>query len=133
MADPEDIKSEEDELIDGGKVMSIWDHIGEMRVRLVRALIGIIAVFCVAMVFSDFLLVYLQKPLLLALPPELSKLHFTGPMDVFIVSIKVGFLVGIVGGSPIWLYQFWKFFEPALYPSERKYILPFVVASFYYS
>jgi sec-independent protein translocase protein TatC len=129
VADPEDIKSEEDELIDGGKVMSIWDHIGEMRVRLVRALIGIIAVFCVAMVFSDFLLVYLQKPLLLALPPELSKLHFTGPMDVFIVSIKVGFLVGIVGGSPIWLYQFWKFFEPALYPSERKYILPFVVAS----
>ncbi len=122
-------KTEEEDLIDGGKVMSLWDHVGELRTRLVRGMLGIVVVFCIAMTFSDFLLTYLQQPLLAALPEKYSQLHFTGPLDVFIVSIKVGFLVGIIGGSPIWMYQFWKFFEPALYPQERKYILPFVAAS----
>lgn len=129
MVETQDKKTDEDDLIDGGKIMSLWDHIGELRSRLVKAMVGIVVVFLLAMTFSDFLLVYLQQPLLEALPKDNSKLHFTGPLDVFVVSIKVGLLMGVIGGSPIWLYQFWKFFEPALYPKERKYILPFVFAS----
>jgi sec-independent protein translocase protein TatC len=119
----------EEQLIAGGKMMSIWDHLAELRSRIVRSLSGVIVLFIVAFAFSDPIIVYLKQPLIRALPPGNAGLHFTGPLDVFLVQIKVAFLVAIVGGSPIWLYQFWKFFEPALYPRERRYVLPFIVAS----
>ena len=112
-----------------GKVMSLFDHLTELRSRLVRSMISILCVFAVAFTFADQLIILLKQPLVGVLPENASNLHFTSPMDVFIVQIKVGILVGIVAASPLWLYQFWKFFEPALYPRERKYILPFTFAS----
>jgi sec-independent protein translocase protein TatC len=119
----------EEELIAGGKVMSLFDHLAELRNRIVKSLAGVIVVFGVAFGFADKLIIFLKQPLMDVLPPGMDALHFTGPMDVFVINIKVAALVALVGGSPIWLYQFWKFFEPALYPRERKYILPFVFAS----
>lgn len=122
-------KPTEEELIAGGKVMSLWDHLAELRSRIVRSLWGVMVVFGVCFGFADNLIGILKVPLVAALPPGVSALHFTGPLDVFMVQLKVAGLVGLVASSPIWLYQFWKFFEPALYPRERKYILPFVVIS----
>lgn len=119
----------EEELLHGGKVMSIWDHLSELRTRLVKAAVAIVILFGIAFTFSDQIIGFLKLPLLAVLPVENRALHFTGPLDVFLTQIKVAFLVGVVMGSPFWLYQFWKFFEPALYPRERKYILPFIFAS----
>ena len=119
----------EDDLIDGGKVMSIFDHLGELRSRLMRAGLVVLVFFFIFLGFSEKLMMFLKEPLVRALPPGVNALHFTGPMDVFVVNIKVAMLVGVLAACPVWLYQFWKFFEPALYPKERKYILPFIVAS----
>jgi len=119
----------EDNLIEGGKVMSIFDHLGELRSRLMRAGLVVLVFFFVFLAFAEKLMLVLKEPLVAALPPGANALHFTGPMDVFIVNIKVAMLFAILAACPVWLYQFWKFFEPALYPKERKYILPFIVAS----
>jgi sec-independent protein translocase protein TatC len=119
----------EDDLIDGGKVMSIFDHLGELRSRLMRAGLVVLVFFFIFLGFSEKLMMFLKQPLVKALPPGVNALHFTGPMDVFVINIKVAMLVGVLAACPVWLYQFWKFFEPALYPKERKYILPFIVAS----
>jgi sec-independent protein translocase protein TatC len=119
----------EDDLIDGGKVMSIFDHLGELRSRLMRAGLVVLVFFFIFLGFSEKLMTFLKQPLVKALPPGVNALHFTGPMDVFVINIKVAMLVGVLAACPVWLYQFWKFFEPALYPKERRYILPFIVAS----
>ena len=119
----------EEELIAGGKVMSLWDHLAELRSRLMRSLWGVMAVFALCFTFANQLIAILKVPLIGALPAGVDALHFTGPLDVFMVQLKVAGLVGIVASCPIWLYQFWKFFEPALYPRERQYILPFIVIS----
>lgn len=116
-------------LIDGGKVMGLWGHLDELRSRLVKALFTILALFVVSLAFSTKILNILKKPLEAALPSGTNALHFTGPMDVFMVNVKVAFLMAVIFGAPVWLYQFWKFLEPALYPRERKYILPFIVAT----
>jgi sec-independent protein translocase protein TatC len=118
-----------DELIGGGKVMSLWDHLAELRTRIVRSLVAIVVTFGISLAFADQIIDALKRPLVAVLPAGADALHFTGPLDVFMVDMKVAFLVGVVAACPFWLFQFWRFFEPALYPRERKFILPFVVAS----
>ena len=110
-------------------MMSLWDHLTELRSRLVRSLIYVIILFLVALPFSDQIIHFLKIPLVNSLPEATAALHFTGPMDAFVSSLKVCVFVSIILGCPIWLWQMWKFFEPALYPSERKYIVPFAIAS----
>jgi sec-independent protein translocase protein TatC len=120
---------DEESLIAGGKVMSVFDHLAELRTRLVKSFFWILVIFIASFSYAEKIMAYLKKPLEAALPRQANVLHFTGPMDVFMVNIKVAFLTAIVASSPIWLYQFWKFFEPALYPRERKYVLPFAAIS----
>jgi len=120
---------EEEQLVDGGKVMSLFDHLVELRQRIVKSLIAVLVFFGIAMAFSTELIEFLKQPLLAAIPQNKDALHFTGPLDVFITSIKVGFLAAIIFACPVWIYQFWRFIEPALYKHERKLVLPFVFAS----
>jgi sec-independent protein translocase protein TatC len=111
------------------KVMGLMDHLGELRGRVVKSFLAIVILFMIAFTFADLILNHLKGPLVDALPEGSQALHFTGPMDVLIANIKVSFLVAIVAGCPVWLYQFWKFLEPALYQHEKKWVLPFVFAS----
>lgn len=124
-----DEKTANEELGDSGETMSLLDHLHDLRRAIVRSLITIIILFCIAMVFSEQIMNFLKLPLLKALPEAYRTIHFTGPLDVFIASVKVSMLTAVVIGCPIWSYQFWKFLEPGLYPSEKKLILPFAMAS----
>lgn len=116
-------------LIGDGNVMGLWGHFDDLRSRLMRAGAAILVLFFVSVAFSGRFLTLLKKPLQDVLPPGSNVLHFTGPMDVFMVNVKIAFMMAVVFGAPVWLYQFWKFLEPALYPSERKYVLPFICAT----
>lgn len=125
----EENSPDQDSSLPEPKVMTIWEHLHELRVRLVRAAIGIVVTFAVTISFSEPIIAFLSQPLVNVLPPNSDALHFTDPLDVFTVYIKIGILGGLVLGSPIWIYQFWKFVEPALYPKERKFVAPFATAS----
>jgi len=118
-----------DELIAGGQIMSIWDHLAELRSRLMKAFVAVLVCFGAALAGAEQIIDFLKVPLTQVLPPSANALHFTGPLDVFMVDMKVAMLVGVVMACPFWLFQFWKFFEPALYPRERKFILPSIIAS----
>ena len=111
------------------KAMSLFEHLDELRGRLVKSALAIVAFFCIAMFYSEPILLFLREPLDAALPAGANTLHFTGPMDVFLVSIKVAFLTALVFACPVWIYQFWRFVEPALYEHEKKWILPFTFVS----
>lgn len=119
----------EEELLHGGKVMGLMDHLVDLRGALIRSFTAIMVLFFIALYFSAEIIGYLKQPLIAVLPQGSNNLHFTGPMDVFVASIKVSFLAAFVFGSPVWSYQFWRFLEPGLYPKERKLVLPFAVAS----
>ncbi|MBP6217868.1 MAG: twin-arginine translocase subunit TatC [Oligoflexales bacterium] len=128
---PPSQKEQEDEkkFVAGGKSMGLLDHLNELRQRLIVSLLVITITCLISFFFSSSLILFLKNPLINALPTELEVLHFTGPMEVFLASLRVSFFSGLILSSPVWFYQFWKFLEPALYESERKYILPFVIAS----
>jgi sec-independent protein translocase protein TatC len=116
-------------LIEGGKVMSVTEHLDELRKRIMTSLWAVLVLFIVSFVFAKEIITFLEIPLLEVLPAAQRNLHFTGTLDVFMTSMKVAILVGVISACPVWIYQFWKFFEPALYPSERRYIQPFIVIS----
>jgi sec-independent protein translocase protein TatC len=116
-------------LIGDGKLMGLWGHLDDLRSRLMRAGFALMVLFFVSIAFSSKFLTLLKKPLQDVLPPGSNVLHFTGPMDVFMVNVKIAFMMAAIFGAPVWLYQFWKFLEPALYPRERKYVLPFIFAT----
>ena len=111
------------------KVMGLLEHLDELRARMTKSVVSVLVIFFGTFGFADQLMNFLKQPLIKALPEGSNALHFTGPMDVFIANIKISFLVAIVAGCPIWIYQFWRFIEPALYKKERKYILPFIFFS----
>ena len=111
------------------KVMGLMDHLDELRGRIFRSLIAVIILFAIAFTFASTIFEFIKAPLVDALPEGSNALHFTGPMDVFVAKIKISFLLAVIGSCPVWLFQFWKFLEPALYDHEKKYAMPFLFSS----
>lgn len=111
------------------KVMGIFEHIDELRSRLVKSVLVLIVMFFVCYAFAAEILGYLRQPLVEVLPSGTPSLYFTGPMDVFMANVKIGFFTALIISCPIWLYQLWRFLEPALYETEKKYVVPFMVFS----
>ena len=121
-----------DRLVAEGKLMPLMGHLTELRSRFIKAIVSLFAVFGICYFFANPILEFLKQPLLKAMPKGTlpsQALHFTNPLDVFMVQLKVSLIAAIIAGSPFWLFQFWKFFEPALYPKERRFVLPFVFIS----
>ena len=54
---------------------------------------------------------------------------FTGPIDAFATRLKVATYGGIVLAAPVWLWELWRFITPGLNPKEKKYAVPFLIAS----
>ena len=100
--------------------MGLGEHLGELRVRLIRSILSVIIIFCIAFSFAETIINFLKGPLVEVLGEGQSALHFTGPMDVLIANIKVSFLTAVVFSCPVWLYQLWKFIEPALYKTKKN-------------
>ncbi len=53
----------------------------------------------------------------------------TAPGERFWMHIKLSAAGAIVLSLPVIIYQAWKFIAPGLFPDEKRYLGPFVVAS----
>jgi sec-independent protein translocase protein TatC len=125
-ASQQETAEEEDELSGGS--MTLMEHLEELRQRLTRAAIAVGVGFLAAYGFKEQLYSYLTIPLKAAMPPG-AKLIYTAPAEAFFTYLKVAFLAGVVGASPVIFYQLWKFVSPGLYAHERRNIWPFVIFS----
>jgi len=119
-----------------GGVMSLVDHLEELRRRLFIAVIAVVVLTIVSFIFWDQIFGFLLSPLPAAVdkivPPtghplsgQTPKLVVTGIGESFLIAIEVSLAVGIALASPIILYQVWGFIAPALNSRERRYALPF--------
>ncbi len=103
-------------------------HLEELRKRLIYAAIAIGVGFAACYAFAEKLFVVLVAPLK-AVMPEGDHLIFTNLPEMFFTYLKVSFLAGILLVAPFIFYQLWMFIAPGLYQREKKYVVPFVVAS----
>jgi sec-independent protein translocase protein TatC len=103
-------------------------HLVELRDRLLRAILAVVAVFLCLFYWAKDLYALLAKPLLAALPAG-GQMIATDVVGVFLVPVKVAFLVAFIVALPYVLYQVWAFVAPGLYANERRLVLPLVIAS----
>jgi sec-independent protein translocase protein TatC len=118
---------------EGDQPMSFWDHLGELRNRLVKAFLGVVGGVILCFVYATELREFLARPLHEAWVaagmtgrPELQVLAM---MDAFMTDMRVAFAGGLFIGAPIVFYQFWMFVAPGLYAREKRYVIPFVALS----
>jgi sec-independent protein translocase protein TatC len=121
--------------------MPLVEHLRELRNRLAKALLAIVAVTVVAAFFYNDIINFFTKPVLesvgcptsfaeLAQQDEgtCARITMNGLLAPFTLALKVSLMAGIVFASPVWLYQLWAFLAPGLHKSEKKYSLSFVAA-----
>lgn len=103
-------------------------HLIELRTRLIRALLAVVVIFVCLFPWAKDLYSLLANPLLAALPQG-GQMIATDVVGVFVVPMKVAFLVAFLIALPYVLYQLWAFVAPGLYAHEKRLVLPLVIAS----
>jgi sec-independent protein translocase protein TatC len=107
---------------DAGK-MSFFDHLTELRKRIIWSLIPAGAGLGVALYFTDRIMLFLQRPL-----SQLKRAPiFLTPTEYFWTYMKVAMITGVFIAMPIVLWNVWAFVAPGLHKHERRYAVPFVV------
>lgn len=108
--------------------MPFLDHLEELRQRLFRSLGAVVVGFAAGLWLVDqFGLVSLLKAPIAPFLPD-GKLVVLSPTEPLLITLKLGFLTGLVLASPVILWQLWAFLSPALYAREKKAIIPALFA-----
>ena len=101
-------------------VMSLVDHLDELRRRLFRVILAVAIGGVIGYLLSDDAI-----KILLDLLPD-GQAQTLGPGDAFAITLRVSLVIGVILAMPVILYQVWAFIAPGLTPSERKAVRPWV-------
>ncbi|AKM10780.1 twin-arginine translocase subunit TatC [Croceicoccus naphthovorans] len=107
----------------------LLDHLIELRRRLLRAVLALIAAFAICMPLSDKIFGLLVRPLTMAFPAGQGKLIYTKLYEAFFTEVKVAIFAAFFLAFPVIANQLWAFVAPGLYAKEKKAFLPFLFAS----
>jgi sec-independent protein translocase protein TatC len=135
------------------KEMSFLEHLEELRWHIIRSVLAIMILTIVAFIYKDFIF---NKIILAPKNPDfwtnrmlcqlghyllgadnnilcintkrfqLININMSGQLTTH---IAVSIVSGVILSAPFILYEFWRFFRPALYSTERKYARGAVVWS----
>lgn len=118
--------------------MTLRDHLQELRVRLVRAVLAVVFGFVVIIMFYKSVLSFLAKPLFRlcsngTVNPGTGKtcaeLVSLSPLDAFGARVSISVYGGLIIALPVIMWQLWRFISPALHNNEKKYAVGFVLSS----
>jgi sec-independent protein translocase protein TatC len=113
-----------------GSPMGLFEHLAELRRRVVIAVaavaIGGVGVF---VVFNQLLGFLLTPYCHVVGPGHACSLYVTGPLDGLSIRVKVAAYGGLLLASPVVLWQLWRFVTPGLHDNERRGAMWFVGAS----
>ena len=122
---------DEEDMPEDEKPMSFTEHLGELRMRIVRMLIGAAVGFLLCYGVAEDLFRYLSLPLVKVMPPD-TRFIYTSVPEAFFVYLKVAFVAGVFVASPYIFYQLWAFIAPGLYREERRHIVPLAFCSAFF-
>ena len=129
-AAPTPANQEEEE--PGGR-MSFFDHLVELRKRIITSIAAIGVGMLVGFIISDKTINFIVNPILVALRKQHleDRLYYASPATPISFYISLSLYIGIVIAMPVVLYQIWLFVAPGLYRHERRAVLSFVISSMF--
>ena len=111
--------------------VELFDHLGELRTRLIRIFVYAVVGTAIAWFFYDFLFAVLTAPMDTAL--KNSKFLLTSFPEAFMMRLTISLIAGLVLTIPLISIELWGFIAPALSREERKplwWIIPLSVILF---
>jgi sec-independent protein translocase protein TatC len=117
--------------------MPLFDHLRELRNRVVKMALALIAGMIVGFVYFNPVWHFIERPLCRVTirgytgceKLGVNQLALNGPLDAFYLRVKVALIVGVILSSPVWLYQLWSFVAPGLHAREKRWGYIFVGTS----
>lgn len=107
----------------------LMDHLIELRGRLIRSVIALLAAFAACFYFAEHIFSFLVQPLVTAFGEGEGKVVYTKLYEAFFVEVRVAFFAAFFLAFPIIANQIWAFVAPGLYAKERRAFLPFLIAT----
>jgi len=104
--------------------MPVFEHLEELRWRLIKALAAVAAGWALAFAFHQPILDWLIRP------AGSTHFVFTAPAEMFVATLKVSFFAGLYVALPVVIYQLVAFVNPGLMPDERRWIVPITFGAF---
>ena len=113
--------------------MTLVEHLGELRSRLLKAVLALAVGAVAGFVLYDTALDGLVQPYCdLKRASDAAadcRLLVTDPLESFSIRLKLGGYLGLLLASPVIFWQLWRFVTPGLEDRERRYAVPFVASS----
>jgi sec-independent protein translocase protein TatC len=123
--------------------MTLTEHLGELRMRIIRAGLAVLIGAILVLAFYDTVLGWLVRPYRdlcrrkeegycgTSYDPATGKvnLFILDPVEGLSTRLRVAFYGGLILAMPVVLWQIWKFVVPALHKNEKRYALGFVLSS----
>ncbi|WP_372739372.1 twin-arginine translocase subunit TatC [Neptunomonas sp.] len=107
---------------------TLVSHLVELRQRMMRILLIVLAVFLCLFYFANDLYEYLSAPLTALLPAGTSMIA-TDVTSPFFAPFKLTLVLAIFIGIPFILHQIWGFVAPGLYNHEKRLATPLLISS----
>jgi len=115
--------------------MTLVEHLRELRSRLFKGVVAIIAAAVACAFFYSELFELLTDPF----RGEVARLSGERELDArltinnvagpFVLQLKICLVGGVILASPVWLYQLWAFIVPGLHQNERKWTAIFAAVA----
>jgi len=117
---------------------TFWDHLDELRSRLMRMLLVFVAMTVIAFLMKEHLFDAILAPRnssfvsyrLLGIHAFSVQLINTGLTEQFMIHMRTSMYVGLLAASPYILYELFRFISPGLYEYERRPVLALVTAAY---
>jgi sec-independent protein translocase protein TatC len=103
-------------------------HLEELRHRLIVCICAWVAAFLLCYGFAERLFQFVAQPVRAVLP-EGSSLVFINATEPFFTYLKIAAFAGLLLALPVILWQIWQFVAPGLHSHEKRFAVPFVLAS----
>ncbi|KAK9792506.1 hypothetical protein WJX73_004335 [Symbiochloris irregularis] len=105
--------------------MPVWDHLDELRERVILGACAALLAILTCFVFSKDLVVFLEAPV----AAQGVRFLQLSPGEFFFTTMKVAGYAGLLLATPTVLYEIIAYIVPALTLSERKLLAPIVFGS----
>ena len=109
--------------------MTLVEHLEELRGRLLKSILAILAGAVVAWILYPQIYDFLVEPRCEVVPDDECRLVITDPVQGLSTRLRVAGYGGVALAMPVLLWQVWRFVTPGLYARERRLAIPFVASA----